>query len=236
MSAPRLAIRSASPPVMACLGPGDLPELLAFHAALHDAAPVPGLFVRETAAFFSAHLGASGRILGLRDADGHLRAYGVLGLPEAGAPANFGHALGLGEEDMARVCHLDGCGVDPAWRGRGLQRDLAVARLRLGRDLGRDLAISAAAPANIASLANLIRAGLEVRALVEKYDALRFLLARDARAPQVAGLERAVTGVPLPGARPDHLQQLARGLRGIAVREEAAQPVLVYGARGGAVA
>ncbi|MFW5641243.1 MAG: hypothetical protein ACOCY0_00610 [Roseicyclus sp.] len=228
MTAPGHEIRVAGAPVMTCLGPDDLGDLLAFHAALHDAATVPGLFVRETEDFFLAHLGASGRVLGLRDAEGRLRAYGVLGLPAAADPENFAQGLGLDAADRARVCHLDGCGVDPAWRGRGLQRDLARARLRLGRVLGRDLAISAAAPANLASLANLIRAGLEVRALVEKYDALRFLLVHDARACAVAGPPSA--RVALPGTRAAHVALLDSGLRGIAVEGATTCPVLVYAA------
>lgn len=221
--------RTAPAPCFTRLRPEELPDLLALHDALHAAAPAPGLFVRETDAFFAAHIDAVGRVLGLRDGAGRLRAYGVLGLPGAEAEDNFGRRLGYAGADLARVCHLDGCGVDPAWRGRGLQRALTAARIGLGQTLGRDLAVSAAAPANVASIANLTGAGLEVVALVEKYDALRFLLVHDAhRARNTAADANAVrASVPLPGAPETHRARLANGTRGIGVRG-GTQPALLY--------
>lgn len=215
------------------LGPDDLARVVALHEAAHRAASAPGLFVRETEAFFAAHLGAAGLMLGLETPDGALAGYCVLGLPAAEAAENFGHALGLVPAELSRVCHLDGTAVLPAWRGCGLQRRLTRRRLALARTAGRDIALSTAAPGNVWSLANLTAEGLQVVALVEKYEGLRLMLQADARAPalpvDLPGRADA-QAVPLDGGAARHRALLAEGWRGVAVQRPAgtAAPALLY--------
>lgn len=220
------------------LGPDDLARVVALHAAAHRAAPVPGLFVRETEAFFAAHLGPAGLMLGLETPDRRLAGYCVLGLPAAEAEENFGHALGLSAADRGRVCQLDGTAVLPAWRGHGLQRRLTRRRLALAQAAGRDIALSTAALGNVWSLANLTAEGLEVVALVEKYDTLRLMLRADGRADGGAGAradggagarpEAPGQAVPLEGDPARHRQALAAGWRGVRVVQAAGVPALLY--------
>ncbi len=58
-----------------------------------------------------------------------------------------------------RVGYLTAATVDPAWRGRGLQRALIRARAALASGLGCDLLLVAAAADNAASLRNIERSG-----------------------------------------------------------------------------
>jgi len=226
MSRPTAPLARDLPLTERRLRPDDLARVIALHEAAHRAAPVPGLFVRETDAFFAAHLGAEGAILGLETPDGTLACYCVLGLPAAGSAENFGHALGLTEAELARVCHLDGTAVLPEWRGRGLQRRMTRRRLLLARAAGRDIALSTAAPGNVWSLANLTAEGLRVVALVEKYDALRLMLRADARTPgPPPPRSRAV---PLDGSAAEHRALLAEGWQGVAVARTPGAPALIY--------
>jgi len=224
---PAAAPREAGDPPLAerLLGPDDLGAVLALHAAAHRAAAMPGLFVQETPAFFAAHLGAEGRILGLEAPDGTLACYAVLGLPAAGAAVNFGQALGLEPAERARVCHLDGVAVAPGWRGRGLQRRMTRARLACGAAAGRDIALSTAALRNVWSLANLTAERLRVVALVERYDALRLVLRHD---PGPLAADPAVRLVPLDGGPDRHRALLADGWQGVAVRQAAGGAALAY--------
>ena len=216
------------------LGPHDLARVLALHDAVHRAAPVEGLFVRETPGFFAAHLGRDGHILGLEAPDGTLVCYGVLGLPQADADENFGHDLGLTAADRARVCHLDGTAVLPALRGRGLQRHMTRRRLALARAAGRDIALSTAAPGNAWSLANLTAEGLRVVALLEKYTALRLMLRADAAEPAIrAPVGPEARAVPLDASASCHGALLAAGWQGVAVHHAAEGPTLVYAPPGG---
>lgn len=170
---------AAVQPRIAPLGPGDLPRLCALHRRLHDAAAEPGLFVEETPDFFLRHLGDDGQVLGVLDADGGLVGYGVLGLPRAADPLNFGADIDLAPELRGRVAHLDGSGVDPAWRGLGLHRRLLAERIALALRRGRRIMLSTVAPRNHWSLANLVAQGLQVVALISKYDSQRFVLRAD---------------------------------------------------------
>lgn len=207
---------------------GDLPALRALHAHLHRASPLPGLFVRETDAFFARHVARDGQIIGMFDR-GALVAYGVLGLPEADAPDHFGHDIGLDAAQRRRCAHLDGSGVHPDWRGLGLQKTLTRQRVALGQGAGRTLFLSTAALHNVASLGNLTACRLRVVALVRKYDAARLVLHRDmtapppARAPSGAGFD-----VVLDGGAAGHQSALQAGCVGVHVRRDGPVPVLHY--------
>jgi ribosomal protein S18 acetylase RimI-like enzyme len=203
------------------LDPEDLAELTRLHAELHRAAPNPGLFVRETEDFFARHLDSAGQILGLRSPGGELVAYSVLGLPHATCLDNFGHDIRLERARLAQVFHLDGTGVHPDWRGRGLQRWLTAERLRRGTAAGRRIALSTVSPGNHRSLTNLIAEGLFVVGLVEKYRDLRFVLRWDT-APSSAGRPRGTPAlrscrVPIADTPSRHCALLAGGWWGRAV-------------------
>lgn len=217
------------------LGPGELDELCALHAELHRLAGPRAPFVRESDGFFARHLGRDGVVLGLRSATGALAAYAVLGLPGPDDALNFGADLGLAPAERARVFHLDGTGVRPAWRGRGLQRWLVTERLRLGVAAGRAVALSAVSPRNPRSLANLIAAGLRVVALVEKYGDVRFMLHWQAEVlpawSTAAGPHRRV---PLDVAPAEHRALLAAGWHGVTLEPGPGGAALVYDAGRGA--
>jgi ribosomal protein S18 acetylase RimI-like enzyme len=230
MTAARASVMGLDALVERRLGPDDLDAVEAFHAALHRVSPEPGLFVREARDFFARHLGSGGRMVGLFDPAGRLVCYSILGLPDADSPEHFGHAIGMHRALRQLTCHLDGTAVSPEWRGQGLQRRMTLDRIRHGATEGRPIALSTAAPRNIASLTNLTACGLRVVALVEKYDSHRLILRHDTREPPLSPiLPKTIRRVPLDGAKLPHLALLADGWLGVAVSRQGAKlPTLDY--------
>jgi hypothetical protein len=175
------------------LDAGQIGAVFALHQSLVRSMAAD-LVARETQEFFASHMSAQGQIHGVFDAD-RLIAYAVLGLPRQGDP-NFGLDHGLSGDELDRVAHLDGAGVDPQWRGNGLQRWLTLSRLAAARAAGRSTLLSTVAPANVASLASLLACGLQVRGLAQRFGGWRYLLRLDiedarAAAGQGVWVERA---------------------------------------------
>ncbi len=127
----------------------------------------------EKRSFFEAILDHRGCILGYRQ-DGKLLAYGVL-MRELPAGDTTHELLGL--DQSTALLKLAGAAVDPACRGRGLQRAAIRARLARVKAEGAKHAFATAAPGNVPSWSNLISEGFRVVALVHAYGTLlRYLL------------------------------------------------------------
>ncbi|NVO58346.1 hypothetical protein HW561_21400 [Rhodobacteraceae bacterium B1Z28] len=215
---------------------GDLDRLTAFHAELHQLShQQPAPFVREKDVFFAEHLTSAGEVWGLWENAGpkyQLAGYTVVGLPTASDPANFGRDLGMDDEaDLALVAHLDGTGVLPHRRGLGLQRYLTGYRMERARTLGRKTVISMASPQNSFSLSNLLQCGLPVQRLIQKYDALRFVLVRDLSGQTTYENDPHPVMVPLLANPEEHVRCLQAGRVGIALRDVGGTFSLVYAKR-----
>lgn len=161
----------------------DLEAVIALHRMVLAAMP-SHLLAAETDTFFADHMARIGRILGLF-AEGHLIAYGVLGLPGPGDPS-FADDLEMPAADRVRVAHIDGVSVRPEWQGNRLQRMLITWRLDEAAAAGRSLAIATVAPGNAASLRNALAEGMTVRALRQKFGGWRYLMVRDLDRPLAA--------------------------------------------------
>jgi GNAT superfamily N-acetyltransferase len=134
------------------LQPADAPALHALRATVLAALPDPDLYVAEAdeQGFVARHLdGSEGASLGLHTESGELVAYAMMGRS----------AAALGEPDAAE---LASCMVAPAWRGRGLQRELIAARLLWARAAGARRVSVIVSLHNHASRHNLMACGLQV--------------------------------------------------------------------------
>lgn len=180
----------------------------------------------ETREFFADHVARCGRLFGYF-AGPDLVAYAVLGLPGAADP-NFGVDHGLGGEQLARVAHLDGAGVDPRYRGHGLQQNLIRWRLDAARAAGRTIALSTVAPTNGASFDNAVACGLTARGLAVRYGGWRYLLRRDLdREACMTGEQRWVAAQDLDAQQ----ALLQAGWRGWRARGRANREILFAPAR-----
>lgn len=136
-----------------------------------------GTVATETDDFFQLHLAACGQIFGAFAGD-DLIAYSVLGLPRADDP-NFGADHGLSETDLRHVAHIDGVAVRKDHRGSKWQQRMVLHRLDAALDAGRTIALSTAAPGNIASVVNLLAAGMQICGVKDKFGGVRYLVRRD---------------------------------------------------------
>ncbi len=136
-----------------------------------------GTVATETDAFFQSHLDDCGQIFGVF-AKGDLIAYSVLGLPRPDDP-NFGSDHGLSDDDLQRVAHIDGVAVRKDHRGSKWQQRMVQHRLDAAFKAGRTIALSTAAPGNVASVMNLLASGMQICGVKDKFGGMRFLLRRD---------------------------------------------------------
>ncbi len=194
------------------LGLSSLDAIEALHRLSLSTFTDQGLVKPEKRSFFEAILQRRGCILGFQH-EGRLLAYGVLmhELPDGDTT----HQL-LGLAPKTPLLKLAGAAVDPAWRGKGLQRSAIRARLARLRASQVRYGFATAAPGNVASWSNLLSEGFRVVSLVYAYGTLlRYLLVwEDGRAARPAALEWR-------GWQETDWQQahLANGWQGIAWRE-----------------
>lgn len=162
----------------------EVDTVWAFHQSLVRSLPL-SLVARDPQAFFAHHAGPEGIIDSLwlteERQPAQLIAYAVLGLPHPHASniPNLGPDHGFEDEQITQVAHLDGAGVAPEFRGNRIQFHLTLLRLLRMRALGRRWALATAAPDNVFSVSNLLRAGLSIRGLAPRHGGMRFLFQRD---------------------------------------------------------
>lgn len=144
-----------------------------------------GLVKPERRSFFESVFAERGAVVGAivpgTDAEtsvsgGRLVGYGVLlSLLADGEDAGVRIGLG-GNEGLAKIA---GTGVDPDFRGRGLQRALVRRRIERAGNLGFRHVFSTASPANTVSWRNLMAEGFAIVDVVLAYGSLeRYLLHR----------------------------------------------------------
>jgi ribosomal protein S18 acetylase RimI-like enzyme len=191
------------------LRPADVPAVDALHRRALATLADPAWVRPEEPAFFEQVLGADGFGIGV-EAAGGLVAYGLV--QRRLEPADAAALPWADAADVA-IAKLCGAAVDPAWRGRGLQTELARARLARGHALGVARFVATAAPRYDASWASLLHAGQQVAALGPRYGGLlRYLLVADGRRPDGPAVMLALDATDAQRAR------LALGWRGTALR------------------
>ncbi len=196
----------------------------------------PGLVKPEKRSFFESVFAGRGAVIGAvvdgddpetRVAGGRLAGYGVL-LTTLAEGEDAGTRIGLsGNAGLAKIA---GTGVDPADRGRGLQRSLVRRRIGRAGECGFTHVFATAAPANTVSWRNLMAEGFSIVDVVLAYGTLeRYLMHRPvAAAPRVAEAPRTWCAAD----RTDEVRKaLSAGLVGPAWREHAAagRPALDIG-------
>ena len=144
-----------------------------------------GVVKPERRSFFESVFAGRGAIVGAvtagTDAEtsvagGRLIGYGVL-LTVLADGEDAGVRIGLGGNDgLAKIA---GTGVDPDFRGRGLQKALVRHRIERAGNLGFRHVFATAAPANTVSWRNLMAEGFAIVDVVLAYGSLeRYLLHR----------------------------------------------------------
>ena len=90
---------------------------------------------------------------------------------------NLGYELGLTEEELERVIHMDTAAVHPDFRGHGLQRRLISA---VEPELQGKILLCTIHPDNIFSLQNMQKLGYTIEKKVARYGSIRYILRKNA--------------------------------------------------------
>jgi hypothetical protein len=200
----------------------DLDALDRMHRDIVAGAPM-GTVALETTEFLVSQLQADGYTVGVF-CEGQLVAYGILGLSGA-THARLAGLLGLSAQAHRRLALLDGVGVVPEWRGRGVHGYLNQVRAALADRHGRQLLAATAAPANPVSWRNLMRQGLEIRGLARMFGGQwRYLMLRDETSTPADAPAEVANALDI--ARQQRLLDL--GWRGIRPARHRGQPAVRY--------
>lgn len=108
------------------------------------------------------------------------RTAGVFAIIHPGLDAfNLGCDLGLEEEELLRVVHMDTAAVHPDFRGMKLQaRLVARAEEELARR-GRQILLCTVHPENRYSVQNVLKPGYSIEKKLGKYGSVRYLLRKN---------------------------------------------------------
>jgi len=92
---------------------------------------------------------------------------------------NYGYELGLTEEELLQVVHMDTSAVHMDYRGMGLQGKMVrTAEAELSGQ-GRRILLCTVHPDNCYSLNNMLKQGYEIQKRVGKYGSERYILRKD---------------------------------------------------------
>ena len=92
---------------------------------------------------------------------------------------NYGYDLGLPEEDLRKVIHMDTSAVHSDYRGRGLQAKMIRGAEEELSGKGHRILLCTAHPENRFSLNNLLSLGYVIQKEAEKYGSRRYILRKD---------------------------------------------------------
>ena len=147
-----------------------LDQIYQLHSLVRDCLPDKAIYRDCEKNVFSDHLGSRGHTVGVLR-DDRLVAFAVVRFPGTDTD-NLGRDLGFACDALLSFAHLEFCAVHPDYRGGGLQRLLCRERIALAVKAGYRNLATTIAPNNVASIANHLRSGLQVKLVSTKYGGL----------------------------------------------------------------
>ena len=95
------------------------------------------------------------------------------------AEFNYGYDLGLSEEELLQVVHMDTSAVHADYRGQGLQGRMVHTAEKELSGQGRKILLCTVHPENRYSLNNMLKQGYQIQKRVKKYGSERYILRKD---------------------------------------------------------
>lgn len=152
---------------MEFLSESSLQEMVNLQDLILSHLPDPEIFFPHDKDYFRQIFQHDRSVIGVRVKES-LAAYSIIRIPGHDQD-NLGRDIGLAEDELASVAHLQATVVHPAFRGNGLQRRMAAAHLQVIEDLGFKHVCCTVSPKNPASLGNIIHSGLVIKGLRPKF-------------------------------------------------------------------
>lgn len=146
----------------------------------------------------SQDLEAGAKIIGVLNSKNKLIAYRYIGFPGKDK-RNLGYDISLPEDQLNCVVHLESTVVDSRYRGNDLQSLTLQFASNLVKQDGYKHLLCTVSPYNFYSLYNIMKNGLKIKALKNKYgtDAndglLRFILHSDLEKPLINPIDMVIS-------------------------------------------
>lgn len=158
---------------MEFLDEGRLHELIELQDIIIKALPDPELFWTHPVDYFREVFKVERSVIGVSTEDG-LIAYSLVYLPGGcdlqDGCFNLGRDIGLSEEDLRKVAHLQATVVHPAYRGNSLQRRMSEQHLKVLKEMGYEHILCTISPKNPMSLRNFLLCGFVIKGLKRKFN------------------------------------------------------------------
>lgn len=162
----------------------QLKDVLLLQEYIYELLPIKEIFVKDTEEELIDALERGGKIFGVFNEEQRLISYRFISFPNA-SDKNMGREIGLQENELSEVVHLETTLVHPDYRGNQLQKKTLEVAVKYIEALGYRHLICTVSPYNIFSLTNIIDSGLQIKALKKKYGTafhegyLRYILHKD---------------------------------------------------------
>lgn len=95
------------------------------------------------------------------------------------ASYNYGYDLGLMQEELLQVIHMDTAAVHRDYRGLGLQARMVHTAEQALSEQGKRILLCTVHPENSFSLNNMLKQGYQIQKRVAKYGSQRYILRKD---------------------------------------------------------
>lgn len=92
---------------------------------------------------------------------------------------NYGHDLGLSDDELRSVINMDNAAVHPDYRGQKLQKRLLQCIEEQLQAEGNRILLCTVHPDNRFSLENVLDQGYTIQKKLEKYGSVRYILRKD---------------------------------------------------------
>lgn len=160
---------------MRFLDESALQDILNLQEQIAGGLPSPEIFRLHDADYFRSLFKSERYVIGVI-VDGSLIAYSLIYIPGKKGE-NLGRDVGLPEDELGRVAHLQAAVVHPAYRGNGLQKRMGTAHLRVIEEMGFEHVLCTVSPKNPFSLRNVLSNGFVIRGLKPKFEgAWRYIM------------------------------------------------------------
>jgi ribosomal protein S18 acetylase RimI-like enzyme len=167
---------------MSFLNVGHVQEMMNLQQIISLDLPLQEIFKLRDEEHLKGWFAVERSVIGVRSADG-LIAYSIISIPKD-ARENLGTDIGLFDEELKKVGHLQAVVVHPAYRGNSLQRKMAEIHLKVLKEMSCEHVCSTVSPKNPKSLINLISMGFVIKGLVPMFDGwCRYILYKNINRP-----------------------------------------------------
>jgi ribosomal protein S18 acetylase RimI-like enzyme len=132
------------------------------------------IFVPDDITFISHHIEDKGFIV-LTEHNNKLIAFLLVRVPEKDKD-NLGYDLGLSDQELDHVAHIESVAVIPKHRGNKLQYKMIHFAERIIKQRGLRYSLATVSPQNNYSLVNFLKHGFHIKKMKKKYSGVQRLI------------------------------------------------------------